>query len=103
MEKIKIQRKGHRQNITGLTVNDVVNVNLKYRKNLRLELHYFLSNSEKHLRQKFPTQRITKELQQYYIDSLLGKINYIIFINPKNKKYFSEQKSLLEAVREELI
>lgn len=103
MEKIKIQRKGHRQNITGLTVNDVVNVNLKYRKNLRLELHYFLSNSEKHLRQKFPTQRITKELQQYYIDSLLGKINYIIFINPKSKKYFSEQKSLLEAVREELI
>lgn len=101
INKIKVQRKGHRQIITGITVNDVVNVNTKYRKNLRLEIHHYLSDHrDVHLRKKFPKNTINEELMLYYTDSLIGKINYILYINPKNKGYFEQQKTILKQLRQ---
>lgn len=81
-----------KQRITGITVNSVLNVDIKVRKNLRLELHHYLSDhSQYHLLSK-----LGHGYNDYdhltYARRLLGKINFILYVNPKNKDYFLNAK-----------
>lgn len=95
-EKTRILTHNSRQVVTGISVNQELNVNIKYRKNLRLELYHFLSNhSEKHLQMYFKTTKVAEDQRQYYVKYLIGRINYVLFINDKNKEFFKKAREQL--------
>lgn len=97
VDKCKSIKRFKKQQVTGITVNEVLNVNKQYRQNLRLELHYFLlpGNSDNHLQRVFETSQISSFQREYYIRSLIGKINYILSVNGNNKSFFVDAKKKL--------
>lgn len=97
-EKTKVMRKGTCQMVTGVVVNKVLQAPKKYRDKVRQEIYYCMkygvSNHMSHL--ALPSW-ITKE--DVYVHHLLGKINYILQINPKDaefQKYREWLKSLTQ-------
>lgn len=95
-KKIQILSKSQRQQVTGISVNHVLNVNKKYRHNLRLEVYHYLSNhSRQHLERVFQTSP-SQEQELFYIRQLIGKINYLLYINPNNKDYFDNALCILK-------
>lgn len=83
-KKIKIQYFYQQQKVTGIIVNDFMQVPKKYRMKIRQEIYYIQKYGlESHLMK-------IKETKEKYINKLKGKINYVLFINPKDtemKKY----------------
>lgn len=96
-KKTKVLRKNTRQVVTGITVNDKLQVPRPYRREIRLEVYfirkYGLMDHLNHIKYK--------GLASYYTKSLLGKVKYCIYINPKDlemknyKKFLDEQLNLL--------
>lgn len=85
-EKTKVLRPGNRQMITGVVVNQKLNVSKSMRKKIRQEMFFIQKYGvEKH------NQR-TKQSLTYA--SLLGKINYVLFLDPQNKEFKTYQKYL---------
>lgn len=89
-KKVHVIYKSARQDVTGITVNEKVQVNIKYRKDIRKEIYYirkFGLNS--HL------ERCNiKSNENKYLDTLYGKILYILQIN-SNDKEFIEYKDYI--------
>ena len=82
-EKTRMLRQNHRQIVTGVVVNKKVNAPKALRKRIRQEMYY---------------------IKKYGIDdktklSILGKINYVLSLNP-NQEEFQEYKKYLN--REEV-
>lgn len=91
--KSRLLYPNQKQRITGITVNSVLNVDIKVRQNLRLELHHYLSDhSDYHLRSKLGPDYSNYD-HLTYARHLLGKINFIIYVNDKHKDYFLRAKS----------
>lgn len=75
-----------RQTVTGLVVNEKVSVPNEYKRNLRKNIYFFLKYDTE------DTAFINSSLDYYgYIHSLLGKIAYVLSIEPDNK-YFKDAK-----------
>lgn len=87
-EKIKVMRQSDRQIITGIVVNKTIQLSNENRKEIRQEIFYIKKfGLESHLAK-------TKNNRANYIFHLLRKINYAIYINPKDKKML-EYKSYI--------
>lgn len=85
--KTKVMGRGMRQNVTGVVVNDKVQVSREYRMRIRQEVFftqkYGIEQHMQHVR-GLPDW-ITKP--EHYIRHLYGKINYVLQINPKDKEF----------------
>lgn len=92
--KTKILYLHQRQIITCIVVNRKLQTPKTYRKKIRQELYYIkLYGIEEHLK------RINKPItKQEYIHSLLGKINFVLSIQP-NDKEFIEYKNWIKRNR----
>lgn len=89
VEKLSIQRQGMRQLVTGVVVNDKLQVARRYRKQIRQELYYILKfGFENHLSRK----AIRKP---YYLESLLGRIAFVLQVNPKDEEFLKYRAELL--------
>ena len=83
--KTAVVRQGQRQIVTGITVNEKARVPLEYRRSLRQEIYYLKKyGATSHLQlagdcrfKPYDDAGIHK-----YLQSLLGKINFILYINP---------------------
>ena len=78
-EKTKVFRKQHLKSVTGITINEKININRKWLNSLRGELHryskYGLPNDENHKRKVY--------------NELKGKLAFLQMVNPeKAKKYY---------------
>lgn len=95
-EKTKVMGRGMRQNVTGVVVNDKLQVSRGYRKKVRQEVFYSLKYSlEQHMqRVKGLPVWITKP--EHYIRHLYGKINYILQINPKDSEFLLYKEIIKE-------
>lgn len=93
-KKVRSIGQNKQQLVTGITVNRRMNVKRSIRRNIRLETYYYLKNPNYHLRKKFH-HPISSVDEIKYIGYLVGKINFIIFINKNNKTSFIEQKKQL--------
>lgn len=86
-----------RQMVTGLTVNEKVNVTTDYKRKLRQELYYTdrfgLESAAQYLHQP--------DAQKYY-QQLMGRLNFVLSIEPDNS-YFISAKEKLSAQRTEII
>ena len=65
------------QNVTGITVNQKVQVNSKYRKKIRQEMYYYQKYGECN-----------------DIDSLRGRVQYVLQINPEDREFLMYRECL---------
>ena len=81
--KTCIIKKGNRQTVTGITVNEKVQICSTYRRNIRKEIYYIKKfGIDSHLR------FINNNTNKYkYLKSLNGKINYVIQINNNDQEF----------------
>lgn len=86
--KTKLMTPDKRQTITGIVVNDKPQVEFNKRNELRQAMYYIHKFG-------FEEHRVYKEINQAnYLEHLLGKINFVLQINPKDYE-FSAYKELL--------
>ena len=89
-KKIHVISNSQQQNVTGIVVNNKIQVSSKYRNNIRQEIYYIKKfGLKEHLTkidyQKNPTK---------YLNSLTGKINYVLSIDPNNQEFINYKNYL---------
>ncbi len=93
-KKTRVLRPGQRQLVTGLVVNETVHVPKAYLRNLRQELFYCKKfGLHSHIERK----GLTISPQKYGLQ-LLGKINYILSIDPEQQGLIEMQKWLRKEI-----
>lgn len=91
MKKTKLMEQNKQQNVTGIVVNEVIQTSQDYRRNIRKEVYYIEKYGiDSHL--KFINSQKTKD---EYLKSLIGKINYALFINPKDQRLLENKRSIM--------
>ena len=93
----------HQQRITGVVVNEKIQVPIEYRKKLRQELYYLYKFGANNviLKNNY-TDYISNgnTLDVKYINSLLGRINYVLQIDPDNNEFVKEKEKLCSYVQQ---
>lgn len=78
-----------RQTVTGIVVNEKINLTKEYKKKIRQEMYYITKfGLDEHLK------RIGETDKKKYLLSIKGRIAFVLQTTP-NDKEFSEYKSLL--------
>ena len=86
--------KNKRQVVTGITVNEKLQVPNYYRKEIRKEIYYCkIFGVESHLEHCNIKNQYTK---QSYINHLCGKINYVLMINPCDREFIKYKHDVNE-------
>lgn len=80
-KKTGVYTRGTRQEVTGLTVNEKVQVSGAYRKKIRQEWYYCKKYGVKNHLERTGI----REEPQDYLGKLMGKVQYILQIDPKNE------------------
>jgi len=85
-KKVVVKRSGQRMTVTGIVVNDTLNVPRKERRNFRAKLHKILSNEE-----------LLKSVTDKEIEQMMGYANWIKHVNPTTgEKFVSQIKTIIE-------
>ncbi len=91
-KKIHVINNSQQQNVTGIIVNNKLQVSSKYRNKIRQELYYIKKYGIKeHLNRINYQESISK-----YINSLYGRINYVLSIDSNNQEFIKYKKYLKE-------
>lgn len=98
LNKNKIRKiyKNESQIVTGIVVNEKLQVPRQYRKNIRLEIYHLLSHTKEHLNKKEVTNYFE---QREYILTLMSKINFVLSINKNDKKMIEYKNKLYKLLR----
>ncbi|MBO5935729.1 MAG: RNA-directed DNA polymerase [Clostridia bacterium] len=89
--KTRVIRRNRSQTVTGIVVNEKINIPADYKRKLRQELYYckkFGVNSHM-ARMDFDGNEMS------YINRLLGKINYVLSVTPHDKQMLDYKKWLI--------
>lgn len=87
-KKTKVIKSNYSQQVTGVTVNKKLNTPKSYRRNIRQEIYYINKYGlDNHCKYK----NLNKDK---YIQSLLGRINFCLTINPHDKEMLKNLKIL---------
>ncbi len=90
-KKTTIVRKGQRQSVTGIVVNEKLSIHTEYKKRIRQEMYYCMKYGvANHL---IKTEWI--DSKEAYIAKLLGKINYVLSVESDNLQMKEYKKWLL--------
>lgn len=87
-KKTRIHYRQHRQQVLGLTVNDFVQVNREYRRQVLQQVHFV---------KRFGSDCLdARKVDSYaaYLRSLLGKINYVLAQDPPNPRFLKAQQTV---------
>lgn len=81
-KKTVAARKGQRQTVTGIVVNEKPGISSDYKRKLRQELHYCMKfGTRSHL------DRLCSEMDgAAYLARLLGRVNYVLSVEPENSE-----------------
>ena len=93
-DKIHVIRKSSRQSVTGIVVNEKIQVSIKYRKDIRQEMYYINKYGLKH---HLKVKNI-KMNHKNYLNKLYGKILYVLQVN-NNDKEFIEYKKIINKLK----
>jgi RNA-directed DNA polymerase len=85
-KKTNIMRNHSRQSVTGLVVNEKLQLSKKYRNKIRHEAHIL---------DKYQSNANSLKTDYNYIYSLLGRINFCLSVNPADKKMASYKSKVL--------
>ena len=92
-QKTRIQHPGQQQNVTGIVVNEKLSIPADYRRKLRQELYYCRKFGIREHLQK--NDLIIPE--DTYRMQLLGKVNYVLQLHPKDKDMLDARKWLQQS------
>jgi RNA-directed DNA polymerase len=93
--KTKLMTPNMRQIVTGLVVNDKPQVAFNKRNELRQAMHYIKKFG-------FDEHRVYKEIKQAnYLEHLLGRINFVLQINPKDSEFMAYKALLYDLKKKE--
>ena len=94
-----------RQTVTGLTVNEKVSIPADYKRELRQELHYAikfgLADSIRRGYKPFWTMAKNPDVRRYY-QHLMGKLNYVLQVEPQNHWFIQARNDLWQQYQDEL-
>jgi len=99
MQKLRLQLRNSRQEVTGLTVNDKVNVSRKYLREVRAMLHNWETMGHEAAQQKFlqsykPRISAKKKKGQPQLRNVLGgKINYLKMVRGDEDTLYQKVKA----------
>lgn len=80
-EKTHVRKSWQRQTVTGIAVNDKLQVPGAVRKRLRQEIYYIVKYGiEGHIE-----KRGLQVKPSYYLQHIIGQVSYCLFINPKDE------------------
>ncbi len=93
--KTKTVSSSSRQTVTGLVVNEKINIGNDYKRNIRKEV-YFLQKFgiKSHLEKIACTQT-----QDAYLQSLLGRINFVLHVCPEDGEFIEYRKIVLRLLK----
>ena len=92
--KIKVVLNTTRQQVTGIVVNEKINLSKNYKRKIRQEVYYVLKYGVKsHIKKRNINLSCNR-----YLSMLLGKINYVLTVNP-NDKEFINYKNLIKRIK----
>ena len=81
-KKTVIVRKGQKHSVTGIVVNEKLSAPAEYKKKIRQEMYYCMKYGVKlHI-----DSCVSNESLESYVLGLLGRINYVLSIEPKNEQ-----------------
>lgn len=98
-EKTKVCTRSSRQEVTGLTVNDQVQVPKEYRRQLRQEWYYIRKyGPEEHLSRRglLPESAAPQSHAAGYLHRFAGKVAYVLQASPEDSEFLRIQKELRE-------
>lgn len=85
--KTKVMGRGTRQSVTGVVVNEKVQVSKAYRDKIRQEVYYCIKYGfESHMSRSADKPQWISSVDQY-IRHLLGKVEFVLQINPNDRKF----------------
>jgi len=95
-KKTRVVKSGGQQSVTGIVVNKRPQVSRAYRDKLRQELYYLGKyGAASHLLKLIGSETFPTEAEQdAYLRSLLGKINFVLQVNPENQYFIQARVSL---------
>lgn len=86
-KKTKLLTEGVRQSVTGIVVNEKLQVSRDYRKKLRQEVYYCRKYGiEAHLARIEAAEGIRWDKERY-IGSVLGRLRFVLQINPQDEEF----------------
>lgn len=95
-QKTRVQRRGRQQTVTGIVVNETLNIPAEYRRRLRQELYYC---------QKFGVRSHLEKTgleisEEVYLTRLLGKVNYVLQGTSDDGTFREARKWLLNCIKQ---
>ncbi|MHC5229315.1 reverse transcriptase family protein [Enterococcus sp. LJL99] len=93
--KTKILKSNDRQVVTGIVVNEKMQVSRKYRKNLRLEIYHLLFRTQQHFEYKKLKNYDEKSM---YLKTIIGKVNFVLQVNSSDKEFKTYKKEIYKII-----
>jgi retron-type reverse transcriptase len=91
-KKTTIVKKGARQSVTGIVVNEKLSIPADYKKHIRQEMYYCMKfGIVDHLEKTSSTEN-----KKTYVAKLLGRINYVLSVEPQNFEMQQYRKWLMK-------
>ena len=91
--KTKVMYHNQPQIVTGIGVNDIIQVPKKLRRQIRLQMHFIQKYGiESHL------QKVGNE-RKNFINHLLGQVNFVLSITPNNQEFVCYKSFLHEILK----
>ena len=88
--KIKVVLNTTRQQVTGIVVNKKINLSKNYKRKIRQEVYYVLKYGVKsHIKKRNINLSCNR-----YLSMLLGKINYVLTVNPNDKEFINYKNEI---------
>lgn len=88
--KIKVVLNTTRQQVTGIVVNEKINLSKNYKRKIRQEVYYVLKYGVKsHIKKRNINLSCNR-----YLSVLLGKINYVLTVNPNDKEFINYKNEI---------
>ena len=92
-EKICLINNSSQQKITGIVVNNKIQVDSKYRKTIRQEVYYINKYGvDEHIK------RINIEDKKKYLDSLFGRIQFVLCVDSRNKEFIKYRNTIRDII-----
>ncbi len=84
-----------RQSVTGIVVNEKLSVPRDYKRELRQEIHYALTYGVESALCCLGRASKTYEAQERYLNTLIGKAEYVLSVEPQNRWFYEAKQKLL--------
>lgn len=86
-EKTNVMGRGMCQKVTGIVVNERLQAQRNYRKRIRQEIYYLTKYGVASHLQHLRDCPMWIQTEKHYLHHLLGKVNYVLQVNPNDKEF----------------